>query len=337
METSSGRPGGIHVVLLTDRFGRRLNYIRISVTDRCNLRCLYCMPAEGIEWIPHDRILSYEEIRFLAEILKSLGVEKVRFTGGEPLVRKGFIKFLESLKKSVQDMRIVLTTNGTLLAHFIDELSVSGISGVNVSLDTLDENLFRTITRVGELKDVKEGIRLLAQRTEIPIKINTVLMKGVNDGEIGSLLEFAQDNRAVLRLIEFMPLDDSVWKEDLFIAASEIFERLPEPEMWEQTDNSADHSAGPARYYRNLSTGQRLGIIEAVTHHFCSNCNRLRVSATGVIRPCLFSEGGIDLKPALRSGDREEVVSRIFKAVERKPESYRGVQRGATHMSRIGG
>ena len=236
------------MVLLKDSFGRRLNYIRISITDRCNLRCIYCMPPEGVERIPHDSILSYEEIVFLVGILQDLGIEKVRFTGGEPLVRKGFFPFLETLQKSVQGIRTVLTTNGTLLAHFIDELSVSGISGVNVSLDTLDDTLFRTITRIGQLQDVKEGIRVLAHRTEIPIKINTVLMKGINDEEIGSMIDFARQNRAVIRLIEFMPLDDSVWKEDLFIPASDIFRRLPEPGKWEQIDNSDDHSAGTAQY-----------------------------------------------------------------------------------------
>ncbi len=140
------------MVLLKDSFGRRLNYIRISITDRCNLRCIYCMPPEGVERIPHDSILSYEEIVFLVGILQDLGIEKVRFTGGEPLVRKGFFPFLETLQKSVQGIRTVLTTNGTLLAHFIDELSVSGISGVNVSLDTLDDTLFRTITRLANFK-----------------------------------------------------------------------------------------------------------------------------------------------------------------------------------------
>ena len=323
--------------LLKDRFERQLNYVRISITDRCNFRCLYCMPEEGLEWIPHDRIMTYEEILFLAQVLKGMGVEKVRFTGGEPLVRKGFFPFLDAFNASVTGVRTVLTTNGSLIPQFIDEISRSGLSGVNVSLDTLDEDLFRFITRGGRLQDVIEGIGLLAKRTEIPIKINTVLMKGVNDGEVKALLDFARFNRAVLRLIEFMPLDDSVWKKDLFIPASAIFQKLPDPEKWERLDKSSDHSAGPARYYRNSSTGQELGLIEAVSHHFCDSCNRLRVSATGIMRPCLFSEEGVFLRPALLSGDAAMVEALVLQAVSCKPGSYNQARSGAMHMSRIGG
>ena len=322
---------------LKDRFERRLNYVRISITDRCNYRCVYCMPEEGLQWIPHDRIMTYEEIVFLAQVLKGVGVEKIRFTGGEPLVRKGFFPFLDTFSTSVPGVRTVLTTNGSLIPQFIDEISQSGLSGVNVSLDTLDENLFRFITRGGRLQDVIEGVRLLSERTEIPIKINTVLMKGINDSEIKALLDFARSHRAVLRLIEFMPLDDSVWNKDLFIPTSDIMQRLPDPDRWEKLDNSSDHSAGPARYFRNSSTGQRLGLIEAVSHHFCDSCNRLRVSASGIMRPCLFSEEGVFLRPALLSGDAAEVKALILRAVSCKPGSYKQARSGAMHMSRIGG
>ncbi|HQO83568.1 MAG TPA: GTP 3',8-cyclase MoaA [Synergistales bacterium] len=323
--------------VLKDRFGRQINYIRISVTDRCNYRCLYCMPEEGLEWIPHERIMTYEEILFLARILKDLGVQKIRLTGGEPLVRKGFFSFLGSLRGFVPGIRTVLTTNGSLIPQYIDEIARPGLSGVNVSLDTLDEGLFRFMTRNGNLGDVIDGIRLLTERTDIPLKINTVLMKGINDGEVEALLDFAGSHGAVLRLIEFMPLDDSVWSKDRFIPASEILQRLPGPAMWERMDNSSDHSSGPARYFRNVSTGQRIGVIEAVSHHFCQSCNRLRVSATGVMRPCLFSEKGIDLRPALLSGDAAAVEALVFQAVNSKPESYCHADTGATHMSRIGG
>ncbi|MFA5622293.1 MAG: GTP 3',8-cyclase MoaA [Thermovirgaceae bacterium] len=323
--------------ILKDRFERRLDYVRISITDRCNYRCVYCMPEEGLEWIPHDRIMTYEEIIFLAQILGGLGVEKIRFTGGEPLVRKGFFPFLDAFSASVPGIRTVLTTNGSLIPQFIDEIGRSGLSGVNVSLDTLDEDLFRFITRNGRLRDAIEGIRLLAERTTLPIKINTVLMKGVNDGEVEALLDFARSHRATLRLIEFMPLDDSIWKKGLFIPASEIIQRLPDPEMWERLDNSSDHSAGPARYFRHLTTGQRVGLIEAVSHHFCHKCNRLRVSATGIMRPCLFSEDGIFLRPVLISGDAAEVEALVLRAVNIKPGSYDQARTGAMHMSRIGG
>lgn len=322
---------------LRDKFGRRLNYIRISITDRCNYRCVYCMPENGVEWIPHERILSYEEMILLADVLNGLGVEKIRFTGGEPLVRKGFFHFLDELKRAVPRIRTVLTTNGSLIRDHFDMIASSPISGINISLDSLKPELFRSITRTGSLADVTEGINMISSRTSIPIKINTVLMKGVNDGEIPDLIVFAQQNKSQLRLIEFMPLDDSVWKGDLFISAAEIIEKLKGSGEWQLLDNSGDHSAGPAKYYQNTSTGQKLGIIEAVTHHFCDTCNRLRITATGVLRPCLFSEEGIDLRPALLAGDPEEVKALIFEGALRKPRSFKAVETGNARMSRVGG
>lgn len=295
------------------------------------------MPEEGLEFIPHERIISYEEIILLAEILKGLGVEKIRFTGGEPLVRRGFFRFLNDLKSAVPEIRTVLTTNGSLIADNFDQILASPISGVNVSLDSLKPDLFRFVTRKGSLDDVITGIKTLSRGTRIPIKINTVLMKGVNDDEIPALIAFAHENNAQLRLIEFMPLDDSVWRGDLFLPATEIFEKLPEPDRWERLDNSEDHSAGPAKYYQNTVTGQKLGIIEAVSHHFCDSCNRLRITATGILRPCLFSEDGIDLRPALLAGDREAVKALIIEGVLRKPESYKTIKVGKTRMSRVGG
>jgi len=322
---------------LKDKFGRRLNYIRISVTDRCNYRCVYCMPEEGLEWIPHDRIMTYEEIVFLSSVLHGLGVEKIRFTGGEPLVRKGFFDFLKDLADKVPDIRTVLTTNGSFIGEYIEEIRESGLSGINVSLDSLNPAVFGMITRKGPLECVLKGIRTLSQETDIPIKINTVLMKGVNDEEIPELLDFAMENRATLRLIEFMPLDDSVWREDLFIPASSIFEKLPRPGSWIRIDNSSDHSAGPAVYYKNEATGQKIGIIEAVTQHFCEKCNRLRISATGILRPCLFSEDGIDLRPSLISRDPALVRKNLMQGALDKPECYAASKTGKMHMSRIGG
>lgn len=322
---------------LKDKFGRNLNYIRISVTDRCNYRCIYCMPENGIEWIPHENILTYEEIIILARVLHGLGVRKIRFTGGEPLVRKGIWDFLSDLKKEVPGIRTVLTTNGSLIKENFNQIIRTPLSGINISLDTLKPELFRSITRNGSLEDVTDGIKMLAKGSDIPIKINTVLMKGVNDHEVQSLLEFSHENGVLLRLIEFMPLDNSIWKGEMFIPAFQIFEGLPDPSRWMIQDNSADHSAGPAKYYKNSSTGQRIGIIAAVTHHFCESCNRLRVSATGILRPCLFSEDGVDLRPALLSEDIEEIRRIIFKGVSQKPRSYRDFVAGTTHMSRIGG
>jgi len=323
--------------VLKDRFARRLNYIRISITDRCNYRCVYCMPEDGIEWIPHERIISYEEIILLARVLKDLGVEKIRFTGGEPLVRKGFFQFLDDLKKQVPGIRTVLTTNGSLIRAYFEQIAKSPLSGVNISLDTLNPDLFRFITRNGSLEEVTSGIRMLSQQRNMPIKLNTVLMKGINDEEVPALVDFAHEIGVQLRLIEFMPLDNSVWKGDLFVAASEIFGKLPEPFRWVRQDNSGDHSAGPAKYYRNSQTGQNLGIIESVSHHFCESCNRLRISATGVLRPCLFSEVGVDLRPALIEGDLEKIKMLILEGALKKPKSLKGFAPSSTHMSRVGG
>lgn len=322
---------------LMDKFGRRLNYIRISVTDRCNYRCVYCMPEEGLPWIPHEKILSYEEIVLLADVLNGVGVEKIRFTGGEPLVRKGFFQFLDVLKTAVPKMRTVLTTNGSLIGEYFKQIASSPISGVNISLDSMNPGLFRSLTRNGSLEDVLKGVRTLSSRTRIPIKINMVLMKGVNDMEVPDLIAFAQENNAQLRLIEFMPLDDSVWKSDLFLPATEILNRLPESGRWERLDNSEDHSAGPAKYYQNTATGQKIGIIEAVSHHFCDTCNRLRITATGILRPCLFSEEGTDLRPALLKRNTDEIKALILEAAYRKPRSFKAVEAGKIRMSRVGG
>ena len=325
------------MVRLMDNFGRRLNYIRLSLTDRCNYRCVYCMPDEGVEWIPHENILSYEEIIFLAGVLRSLGIEKIRFTGGEPLVRRGFFRFLKNLGYEVPDVRTVLTTNGSLIVQSFEELASSSLSGINVSLDTLNKDLFRSITRKGSLEDVLSGISLLSKDGRIPVKINTVLMKGINDMEVPELLAFAHASKAQLRLIEFMPLDNSVWKGGLFLPASNILEKLPDRNNWERLDNSEDHSAGPAKYFRNRISGQKLGIIEAVSHHFCDKCNRLRITATGVVRPCLFSKEGLDLRPALKSRDVERTRSLILEAAVRKPESFRMFETGKIRMSSVGG
>ena len=237
----------------------------------------------------------------------------------------------------VPRIRTVLTTNGSLIRDNFDLIASSPISGANISLDSLKPELFRSITRNGTLADVTDGINMISSRTSIPIKINTVLMKGVNDGEISDLIAFAQQNKSQLRLIEFMQLDDSVWKGDLFIPATEITERLRGSGKWELLDNSEDHSAGPAKYYQNTATGQKLGIIGAVSHHFCDTCNRLRITATGILRPCLFSQDGVDLRPALLARNPEEVKALILEGALRKPKSFKTVKTGNIRMSRVGG
>jgi len=324
---------------LMDKYGRVLTYLRISVTDRCNLRCRYCMPPEGVQWIPHEKIMTFEDIDFLASSLMPMGIKKIRFTGGEPFVRKGFVDFLRQIKENHPDLRIAATTNGSMLSQYSRALEDIGISGINVSLDTLDPEKFRFITRTDAYDDVIKGIRVFAETTEIPLKINTVLISGFNDDEIESLIRFAGEHRAVIRFIEFMPLDNDVWAENRFIQADDIFQKLPGgTETWRALPpDSAHNHDGPATYYQNRVTGQRIGVIAAVSHHFCEKCNRLRITATGEMRACLFANQGTDLLPLIRSRDIEALQRTIREAAFLKPKSWTVLENSERHMSQIGG
>lgn len=334
--------------IMQDSFGRVLDYVRISVTDRCNFRCIYCMPAEGIEWIPHAKILTYEDMLFLCSILTDLGVRKIRFTGGEPFVRKGFVPFLESVKEAHPHLRIAVTTNGSLLEKWAERISGLGLDSLNVSLDTLNAEKFLQTTRTGDLQRVLRGIDAVRQTKGVPVKLNSVVMRDFNFDEIAALVGFAAEKDATLRFIEFMPLDKDVWSQSQFVPAEEILSRLPDPDQWMSCPSKENRSniCGPSRYFRNSVTGQRVGIISAVSDHFCHLCNRLRVTSTGVVRPCLFGNFGVPLLEGLRAKDAGAVREGILHAVSRKP------RRGATgvpseegaeafqeerHMSQIGG
>lgn len=327
---------------LMGSFNRRLDYVRISVTDRCNYRCRYCMPEEGVDWLEHDRILTYEDLLVLSRVLHEMGVRKIRITGGEPTVRKGLTGFLRRLHEEIPTLHVALTTNGSLLLTMAEELSSIPLAGLNVSLDSMDAEKFRFLTRCGSLDVVLQGILAFRERSRVPLKINTVLMRGFNDAEIPDLLNFAGSCGAVLRLIEFMPLDDSVWSRDRFISADEILESLPDRGKWipESTARrSPNHGIpeGPARYLVHAETGQRLGIIAAVGHHFCETCNRLRITATGELRSCLFSPEGVSLREALRAKDLETVRGLIVAEAGRKPKCWKDASVSSRHMSQIGG
>lgn len=322
---------------LKDSLGRKINYVRISLTDRCNFRCRYCMPEEGVNWLSHEEILTYEELLRLTGLLWEMGIQKIRFTGGEPLVRKGIISFLRSVRDNTPDLRLTLTTNGAFLDELADQIASLDLSGINVSLDTVDPEKFRFITRCGELQKVLQGLAAVREKApDLSIKINTVLIRGFNDMEVPSLLQTAQDAGAVLRLIEFMPLDSDVWSKDRFISSDEILNSLRQTGNWVEI-LSNDHSAGPARYFRHSETGQRIGVIAAVSHHFCPTCNRLRITATGEIRPCLFSKDGLDLRHALRSHDMVEAERIIRQGIQTKPKCWMEIASGTNHMSQIGG
>ncbi|HAJ93372.1 MAG TPA: GTP 3',8-cyclase MoaA [Synergistaceae bacterium] len=321
---------------LTDDFGRDLNYVRISVTDRCNYRCKYCMPAEGVEFLEHSEIMRYEEISFLCRVLWELGVRKVRFTGGEPLVRRGLVSFLKELNKEFPEMKTALTTNASLLGQYAEDLVQANLHSLNISLDTLDPVKFADVTRLGNIDDVISGIRAAVRAGIKNIKLNTVLIRGFNDGEIGSLMAFAKREKVLLRLIEFMPLEDDVWNEDAFISGEDILKMLPEGDLWKAEKPHSDQ-AGPAKYYRNEKTGDSIGIITAVSNHFCKYCNRLRVSATGKLRTCLFAPEEIPMRPLILNEDSEGLKTLILDSIKNKPRCWSDVRAGHQHMSGIGG
>ena len=321
---------------LIDDFGRNLNYVRISVTDRCNYRCKYCMPAEGVEFLEHSEIMRYEEISFLCRVLWELGVRKVRFTGGEPLVRRDLVSFLKELNGEFPEMETALTTNGSMLGQYAEELAEANLHSLNISLDTLDPVKFADVTRLGNIENVISGIRAAVRAGIRNIKLNTVLIRGFNDGEIGDLMAFAKREKVLLRLIEFMPLEDDVWNEDAFISGEEILKMLPEGDSW-QAEKPDSAQAGPAKYYRNEKTGDSIGIITAVSNHFCKYCNRLRVSATGKLRTCLFAPVEIPMRPLILNEDSEGLKELILDSIKNKPRCWSDVRAGHQHMSGIGG
>lgn len=329
-------------IRMRDFFGRELNYVRISVTDRCNYRCRYCMPREGVEWIPHGRIMSYEDIFFLIRALRGLGVGKVRFTGGEPLVRKGMIPFLAKVCAEYPDLHIALTTNGSTLFRHAGELVRMGLSAINISLDTVAPEKFFDMTRGGSLTEVLTGIDALldagALDAGMTVRMNAVVMRDFNAGETGNLIDFARSKNIVLRFIEFMPMDQNVWSGERFVPFREILDGLPDAAVWKPENTERNALAGPARYYVNANTGQRVGIISAVSQHFCALCNRLRITATGEARACLFSNSQVSILEALRSRDGAALQEGLFRAAGLKPEV--GVTSGFSEwrsMSKIGG
>ena len=305
---------------LSDSFQRPIDYLRISVTDRCNLRCIYCMPAEGVRLMSHGDILSYEEIHTIAEAAAELGIKKVRITGGEPLVRAGLPKLVQMLAKIKAIDDISLTTNGTLLAHYAAELKSAGLLRVNISLDTLKPDRFKYITRDGNLGDVLEGIEVARSVGLNPTKINVVVMPGINDDE---LLDFAtktiKDGWHV-RFIEHMPFGEEASTSPLF-SVNEMRQRLA---VLGELEPCSFKGNGPAKYFRLPQAKGTIGFITPVSEHFCFQCNRLRLTADGKLRPCLLSEEEIDLRQSLRSGMSSAKLKRLIKkAVASKPLRHR--------------
>lgn len=325
---------------LFDSFGRGITYLRISVTDRCNLRCIYCMPPEGVPLIPHSEILSYEEISAIAQIAAELGINKIRLTGGEPLVRAELPKLIGMLSQVKGIDEVSLTTNGTLLKKYVLELKKAGLKRINVSLDTLKANRFRYITRLGELKDVLDGIEAARNAGLGPVKINMVVMRGINNDEVLDFANMTYKEGWHVRFIELMPFANVMG----FVPSSEIRQRIRSLGPLLKADScqlSAITGNGPARYYRLPQAKGTVGFISPVSEPFCFTCNRLRLTSDGRLCPCLLSDDGIDLKGPLRSNALMQEIERlILKAVASKPEKHRlaeGIVPMKRNMSQIGG
>ncbi len=325
---------------LRDGFDRVIDYMRISVTDRCNLRCIYCMPAAGIKPVRHKEILTYEEIVRVVRIASSLGVGKVRITGGEPLARKNVTFLIDAIRAIPEIEDISLTTNGVLLQKYANELADAGLDRVNISLDSLKPERYREITRGGEIDRVINGIEAAKEAGLMPIKINVVPVRGLNDDEIGQFAKMTADTPYHVRFIEFMPIGATdFWNEGKYISTDEIRSAV---EKVGPLFPVKLRKNGPARYFRFENAPGVVGFISALTHHFCSDCNRLRLTADGRLRPCLFSETEIDLKPALRDRSSDRELERLLRlSVEVKPEGHNlGRSRSLSSlraMSRIGG
>ena len=316
------RSASAHPAALVDPFGRAIKYLRVSVTDRCDFRCVYCM-AENMSFLPKQDLLTLEELDRLCSAFVAKGVRKLRLTGGEPLVRRSIMTLFASLSRHLDEGRLdelTLTTNGSQLPKYATELAANGVRRVNISLDTLDADCFRAITRWGELDKVMAGIDS-AQAAGLKVKINAVALKGVNEDEIPVLVEWAHGRGMDLTLIEVMPLGD-IGEERLtqYLPLSIVRGRLAERYTLEDLD---DRTGGPARYVRVKETGGRLGFITPMTHNFCESCNRVRVTCTGTLYMCLGQEDAADLRTPLRASEANDLLyGAIDEAIARKPKGH---------------
>jgi cyclic pyranopterin phosphate synthase len=337
-------PGSLPVLrgggALTDTFGRRIKYLRVSVTDRCNLRCVYCMP-HGMEWLPREEVLSYEEILRLLRVFISLGVTRVRLTGGEPLVRASVPDLVRRIAEigGVEDLS--LSTNGLLLADLAGDLRAAGLRRVNVSLDSLDPVKFREITQGGDIRKVMAGIDAALDAGLSPVKLNVVATRGVNDVEAAEFARLTIDRGVVVRFIEIMPLGDSAEFQDAnFVSAEEILERIRSVGPLVPCEDVV--GSGPARYYRFENAKGTIGVITPMSHTFCERCNRVRLTSVGHLRLCLFGDQEVDLRTPLRSGAGDDDLARlILYGMTIKPDSHHLVRGepgcGLRALSQVGG
>ncbi len=306
---------------IRDNYQRSIDYLRVSITDRCNLRCVYCMPSEGPVPLDHKEILRYEEIIRVVRVAAQIGVRRVRITGGEPLVRKDVTYLISSLRNIEGIKDLSLTTNGILLSRYADKLAEAGLKRINISLDSLRPDRYKEITRGGDLGLVWKGIKATEKTGLTPIKINMVPIRGLNSDEIEDFAKLTLKFPHQIRFIEFMPFGtEGLWSPERLISVEEI-KSIVEG-VGKLTPVKVKRS-GPAIYFRLDNAPGVIGFISPISNHFCRECNRLRLTADGKLRPCLFSETEIDLKPALRGNAPDDEIERLIKlSIEIKPKGH---------------
>lgn len=303
-----------------DSYQRSIDYLRLSITDRCNLRCRYCMPEEGMPKLKHDDVLTYEEMLRLVRLVSRMGISKIRVTGGEPLVRKGIVYFCDQISAIQSVKSLSITTNGLLLKDFAQDLLAAGVARINVSLDTLKPERYASMTRRDCFDQVWMGIQAALEMGFDPVKLNVVVMKGLNDDEIEDLARLTYSYPFHVRFIEFMPFRPEEHSA-AFLSADDIFQRLEQ--VAPLSPVQIKNGNGPARHYQFPGAVGKIGIISPISHHFCPACNRLRVTSDGKLRTCLFSQEETDLRVLLRRKAPDmEIISTIRGAIDRKPEKH---------------
>ncbi|MEG0074279.1 MAG: GTP 3',8-cyclase MoaA [Eubacterium sp.] len=301
---------------MKDHFGRKINYMRISITDLCNLRCVYCMPEAGISKYKHTHNLSFENIEALVRAGISLGIDKIRLTGGEPLVRRGVLDLVKKIGAIPGVRDFAMTTNGILLPQMADDLKAAGLKRLNISLDTLNAEKYKKVTRWGKLEDALGGIKAAKNAGFTPLKINVVLIKGFNDDEIESFVDMTREEPIEIRFIELMPLGDSTdYAASQYLSNDVVLERIS---MLKQVEDKVQ--SGPAKRYQLPGAKGTVGLINPISHLFCSDCNRIRVTTDGKIKPCLHSDREIDILQLKKEGLSD--VEILKQAIEAKPERH---------------
>lgn len=325
--------------LLEDSYHRRLDYLRISITDMCNLHCIYCRPWKEIGKKSHQEILRYEEIVRLTSLMTQLGIKRVRVTGGEPLIKKDVLLLIEELVKIELLEEVSLTTNATKLAHFAGQLKKSGVKRVNISLDSLNKNRYAQITGGGNLNDVLTGIEEALRVGLDPLKINMVVMRGINDDELEEFARLTQSRHLQVRFIEFMPIgQQGVSWTKRYLPSYVLKERLSS--SFDLIPTNGLHGNGPAEYYRIKGAMGRIGFISPISNHFCSKCNRLRLTPDGYLRLCLGKDTEVDLKSPLRNAASDDELKKlILQAIKHKPKQhqFQWEKPNSRQMTAIGG